>query len=262
MPDTGLDLHMIQRDKLAMLGQLTAGVAHELNNPIGYIASNISTLERYVQRIMSMLEELAPDEPDERWLQVTGRHKWESMRVDLPELLLETREGTDHLKALVSDLKTLGRSSAAREGIDPNVCITSALNVLHHRLKHGFTVHRDLQQLPTLQLVRSQIIQALTNLLHNAIQAMGDGGEILIESHLRDRQVQIVVEDSGPGIPPEQREQIFDAYFTTKASGAGTGLGLAIVRQIAAEHAGSVWCESGNRLGGARFVITLPSASP
>ncbi len=258
MGDSGLDLNLIQRDKLAMLGQLTAGVAHELNNPIGYISSNLGTLERYVQRILLMMEEVSRHCDPDMWRELGDRHKWKTICADLPELLLETREGTEHLKALVADLKTLGRSTGSREQVDPNVCITSALNVLHHRLKHGFTVHRDLDQLPVLPLVRAQVIQALTNLIHNAVQAMGDHGSILIQSQHQQDTILIAVEDSGPGVPEEDIANVFTAYFTTKAAGVGTGLGLAIVQQIAEDHHGHLHYERGQKLGGARFVINLP----
>jgi two-component system NtrC family sensor kinase len=255
-----LDTDAIHRDKLALLGQLTAGVAHELNNPVGYVASNLNTLGKYVERVRTLIDELsaAASAAGVDATTILERHRWGRIAEDLPALVDETRQGSDHLKNLVADLKTLGRTSASREHCDPNECVLSALNVLNHLLKHGFTVHRRLAALPAIPLIRPQIIQAVTNILHNAIQAMEGHGEILVESRCADGEVCIAIENDGPPIPEEIASLIFTPYFSTKSANAGTGIGLAIVRRILEQHGGSVILAGGQHFRGPRFELRLP----
>lgn len=251
---------VLQRDKLAMLGQLTAGIAHELNNPIGYIASNMHTLKNYTQHCFALVEELQQicESHNIESDSVLAKHRWQLIHEDLSCLLQESEEGASLLKALVEDLKTLGRSSAAREYINPNTCVRSALNVLNHQLKHHFNVKQELSELPEILLTRPHVIQACTNLIHNAVQAMAKGGELLISTKAEAETVSISVEDNGPGISEKLSTRIFEPYFSTKDTNSGSGLGLSIVQHIMHAHGGSVGYQKSSQLGGACFTLSFP----
>lgn len=251
----------IQRDKLALLGQLTAGIAHDLNNPIGYISSNLNALGRYVTCMKGLLSEahgLIAPEHQTRWQELCNSVKLEHILEDLTSLLTETREGSEHLKSMVADLKYLGRARAEEEMVAPDSCIRSALNLLKHHLTRGVVeVEAMLSASEPLPMVRGQIIQLVANLAHNAIQAMPKGGRIRVTSTQDGPMVEVLVEDSGPGIPAEIIQHIFDPFFTTKAPGAGTGLGLAIARKLAQNHGGDVTLIPSTSLGGACFRVRL-----
>jgi signal transduction histidine kinase len=241
------------------LGELTAGIAHELNNPIGYISSNLNTLRRY-SSILSELISAADSDMDAdgrvRWKARLGQARWEFIRNDLNDLIEETRQGAHHLKDVVNDLKTLCRTSLSCEQGIPDGCVRSALTVLSHQLKHRFTVRDDLAAKDAVPMVRSQIIQLIINLIHNALQALdGKGGTILIRSRQVDGRTTISIDDDGPGVDASLRTQIFTPFFTTKSN--GTGLGLAIAAQIARNHGGDIICEQSAELGGARFCVTI-----
>jgi two-component system NtrC family sensor kinase len=253
------DTESIHRDKMCNLGELTAGIAHELNNPIGYISSNLNTLRRYSQ-ILAELIAAADGEMDEaaraRWQERLQQVRWDFIRTDLNDLIEETRQGANHLKDVVNDLKTLCRTSLSCEQAIPDGCVRSAMTVLSHQLKHRYRVRDSLQAGEAILMVRSQIIQLVINLIHNAQQALGDqGGTIRVSTSQADGRTRLCIEDDGPGVPEELRTQIFAPFFTTK--GNGTGLGLAIAAQIARNHGGDIRCDRSPELGGARFAVEV-----
>jgi signal transduction histidine kinase len=253
------DTASIHRDKMCNLGELTAGIAHELNNPIGYISSNLNTLRRYSQ-ILAQLIGAADGEMEEaaraRWQERLQQARWDFIRSDLNDLIEETRQGANHLKDVVGDLKTLCRTSLSCEQAIPDDCVRSALTVLSHQLKHRYKVRDALTAGEAIPMVRSQIIQLVINLIHNAQQALGDrGGTIMVATSQADGRTHLSIEDDGPGVPEEMRTQIFTPFFTTK--GNGTGLGLAIAAQIARNHGGDIRCDRSPQLGGARFEVVL-----
>lgn len=250
------------RARLAMLGELTAGIAHELNNTIGYIGSNLGTLRRYADSLVRLVER-AGDHLDplarERWVRELAEARWEQIRQDLDTLIGETRQGADHLKNVVADLRILARANPTIEAGSLDGCVTSACTVLGNLLKHRCAL--QLRQLAphAIPMVRPQVVQLSINLIHNAVQALGSGGGTLrITTSEEPGAVRLVVEDSGPGVPAELRERIFEPYVTTRDS--GTGLGLTISRQIARSHGGGVTCDASPELGGARFTAILRGA--
>lgn len=272
---TALNLNSdgIHREKMVYLGRLTSGVAHELNNPIGYISSNIHTLHKYIDHLCAIIntaDQRLSD--DQEWQQELLQQRWQYINQDIHNLLRETSEGADQLKHVVADLKTLGRSSLSPEYMSANLCILSALNVMTHQLKNNYDVQQDLRELDSMLLVRPQIIQCISNLIHNAIQAHGDNqahdapdthkGIIRICSHMNteegDTQSAIIsIEDNGPGIDHAHVDDVFKPFFTTKDSSNGSGLGLSIVATIIQEHQGSIRYQRSEHLGGAQFIITL-----
>lgn len=253
-----LDTGVIHRERMAGLGELTAGIAHELNNPIGYIGSNLNTLRRYVEvvsTLMAQAESFMAPERRVAWEQALVAARWSMIRDDLLAVVDETREGAEHVKNVVGDLKLLARTSIMPEQGCVDQCVTSALTVLTHQLKHRCQVERDLSCHEGLLLVRSQIIQLVINLVHNAAQAVAAGGRVRVSTRSQEGLAILTVEDDGPGVPVHLREEIFQPFYTSKTG--GTGLGLPIVSRIARNHGGDVRLDNSPDLGGARFTVDL-----
>jgi signal transduction histidine kinase len=257
-------MQLIQREKMASVGQLVAGVAHELNNPIGFVSSNVTTLEEFVKRLRAMLEvyRAVPLSPEDRE-RVDGQ--WTSLKIDyalkyLDSMILGIKEGADRTRKIVRDLRVFARSDDdVWQPVDLHEEIESSLTLLNHLLKDRVTVRRKFGDLPSVECVRSQIDQVFLNLLANAAQAIPGQGEITIETR-RDGGLAIVsIADSGPGIAPDVLGRIFDPFFTTKPVGEGTGLGLSISYEIVKKHRGDVTASSPPG-GGAIFTVRLPVA--
>lgn len=255
----GFGTETIHRERMAGLGELTAGIAHELNNPIGYISSNLNTLRRYVDivsTLMGQADEFMEPERRAQWHQALQIVRWPTIRDDLAAVVDETREGAEHLKNVVGDLKLLARTSISPEHGNVDQCVNSALTVLAHQLKHRCQVERRLTCQDGILMVRSQIIQLVINLVHNAVQAISStGGQLRVSSGCLAGVMTLTVEDSGCGIPQHLWEKIFTNFYTTKVT--GTGLGLPIVQRIARNHGGEVRCDASPELGGARFTVVL-----
>lgn len=258
----GLDPAVVLRDRIETLGRLTAGIAHELNNPIGYIASNLHTLERYAGVVMTLIDGTEADLPEAvraAWRSRLTAARWDYVRSDLPTLITETRQGAEQLKHVVAELKGLCHQAAKPELVTVDACVHAALLVLTHALKRRTRICLDLAAPLPLSLVRAQVVQLLINLVHNAIEAFGDRpratNTIRITSRGEGENVLLWVEDNGPGIPPAQRARLFETFRTTKRK--GTGLGLVISARIARDHGGSLGCDASPDLEGARFTVTL-----
>lgn len=252
------DTETMHRERMAGLGELTAGIAHELNNPIGYIGSNLNTLRRYVDtvsKLMAQSESFMAPEQRAAWQQVLDAARWSVIRDDLVAVVDETREGAEHVKNVVGDLKLLARTSATPEQGCVDQCVSSALTVLTHQLKHRCRVERALSCQDGLLLVRSQVIQLVINLVHNASQAVAANGRVRVSSRSQEGLAIVTVEDDGPGVPPHLHQEIFQSFYTSKEN--GTGLGLPIVARIARNHGGDVRLDSSPDLGGARFTVEL-----
>ena len=257
-------MQLIQREKMASVGQLVAGVAHELNNPIGFVSSNVTTLEEFVRRLRAMLEvyRTVPLPAADRE-QVEGQ--WASLKVDyalkyLDSMILGIKEGAERTRKIVRDLRVFARSDDdVWQPVDLHEEIESSLTLLNHLLKDRVTVRRKFGDLPSVECVRSQIDQVFLNLLANAAQAIAGQGEITIETRRDDGFATVTIADSGPGIAPDILGRIFDPFFTTKPVGEGTGLGLSISYEIVKKHRGDVTAASPPG-GGAIFTVRLPVA--
>jgi signal transduction histidine kinase len=257
-------MQLIQREKMASVGQLVAGVAHELNNPIGFVYSNVTTLEDFVRRLRAMLESYraaAVPEPERARLQ----SEWESRKVDyalkyLDSMIQGIREGAERARKIVRDLRVFARSQDdVWQPVDIHEEIESSLTLLNHLLKDRVTVHRKFGELPQVECVRSQMDQVFLNLLANAAQAIVGPGAITIDTHRDGDTAVIGITDTGPGIPPEIIGRLFDPFFTTKPVGEGTGLGLSISYEIVKKHGGEIRAESPPG-GGAVFTVRMPLA--
>ena len=257
-------MQLIQREKMASVGQLVAGVAHELNNPIGFVYSNVTTLEDFVRRLRAMLESYraaAVPEAERARLQT----EWESRKVDyalkyLDSMIQGIREGAERARKIVRDLRVFARSQDdVWQPVDIHEEIESSLTLLNHLLKDRVTVHRKFGELPQVECVRSQMDQVFLNLLANAAQAIAGPGAITIETRQDGGAAAISIADTGPGISPEIMGRLFDPFFTTKPVGEGTGLGLSISYEIVKKHGGEIRAESPPG-GGAVFTVSLPLA--
>ncbi len=252
---------MVQQEKLASIGQLAAGVAHEINNPLGFLKSNHETLKRLGARMMPILRE-AISSPSGRG--ATGSISIETL-AEIDEIFKESDEGFDRIIHIVDGLKNFARcdDSAGFAPYDVNAAIESALVMARNEIKYVADVTLELAELPRIEARGNELSQVLLNVIVNAAQAIGsqerkDKGSIRIATALSDRKVVISVADDGPGIPEPIKSKVFDPFFTTKEPGKGTGLGLSISYDIiVGKHGGSVRVEDAEG-GGTVFRIELP----
>jgi len=238
---------LVQSEKMRSLGQLVAGVAHELNNPIGFVHANLQLLEDYVERLMR---------PD-----VDGARRVRT-RDAIEKLLSRSQEGAQRVKQIVQDLRTFSRTDQAElTQVSVNEAIQRTLALMEPRTKHGIVVERDLGELPEVRCYSGQLNQVFMNLLMNACDALDGHGKITVRTRPAQNGVVLEFADDGPGMSPEVRSRVFEPFFTTKPVGKGTGLGLSISHGIVERHGGtmSVESEPGH---GARFTIRLPLAPP
>lgn len=259
---------LMHSEKMASIGQLAAGVAHEINNPLGYVLANFGILSRYLTDIFKMMqayeavEKALPANSPE----VTSLMAWkkesdiEYIRNDIVELMAESQEGLGRVKKIIQDLKDFSRidKNPKWEKMNLSVCIESTLNIVWNELKYKADIVREFEDVPEIECVPSQMNQVLMNLLVNAGQAIDGHGVITIRlySNVQDR-VNIEIADTGVGIPDGFEAKLFDPFFTTKPSGKGTGLGLTIVLSIIEKHGGSIDIIR-NADGGATFKVCLP----
>lgn len=260
-----------QSEKLASIGQLAAGVAHEINNPIGFVNSNLGTLKNYVNDLLHLLDgitqavtPLLADQPDTR-AQIDKLGKaidLDFLRDDIGNLINESLEGTLRVRRIVQDLRDFSRSGTQNlELADLHAGLESTLNVVWNEIKYKAEIVRELSVLPTVECRPSQINQVFMNLLINAAQSMTDRGHITLRSGRSDDRVWIAISDDGAGITPDIQARIFDPFFTTKPVGQGTGLGLSVSYGIIAKHGGHLEVKS-QPGAGSTFTIWLPIRQP
>ncbi|MCW8884503.1 MAG: bacteriohemerythrin [Motiliproteus sp.] len=256
---------LVQSEKLAAIGHLAAGVAHEINNPIGYVKSNISTLENYasditqlLQQYMAMNSALSAEAGYEKLQAQLKSVEPEYILEDLQDLLSETHEGLNRVQQIVKDLKDFSRiDNNDWQLADVHECLDTTLNVARNELKYKAEIRKEYGDLPQIECLPMQLAQVFMNLLVNAGQAIKEKGTITLRTHSSDDQVTIEIEDSGVGIPESMIKDIFDPFFTTKPVGKGTGLGLSISYSIIQKHGGTIDVESTPDVGTC-FKITLP----
>ncbi len=263
---------LLQSEKLASIGQLAAGVAHEINNPIGYIHSNLGTLQEYISNLFSLIDtyeallrELQAPRT-ERWREVEAlkqRVDYEFLVRDLPLLLTESREGVDRVRKIVQDLRDFSHAGHAEQWTltDLHRGLDSTLNIVWNELKYKAEVRKEYGEVPLVECLPSQLNQVFMNLLVNAGHAIEGRGKIVIATRADAEFAYIEISDTGKGIDSANLGRIFDPFFTTKAVGQGTGLGLSLSYGIVRKHGGQidVRSEVGN---GTTFLITLPLKRP
>ena len=243
---------MIHSEKMASIGQLAAGVAHEINNPIGFMKSNIHTLKEYFEDIKGLLahyreleSSINTDPPVKEIMakiqDVKTEIDYDFIYDELDSVLDDSKEGVERVARIVRDLKNFSHAdSGVVEYSDINRGIESTLNIVWNQLKYAATVNKDLGDLPLVKCDLEKLNQVIMNLLINAGQAIERDGIIDIRTRSNHNLVEIKISDNGCGIPPEITPKIFDPFFTTKDVGSGTGLGLNLVYNIIKGHNGSI----------------------
>lgn len=261
---------LLQSEKMASIGQLAAGVAHEINNPIGYVHSNLGTLQVYMRGLLNLLnayDRLGQAIPENlRPLlvpveEIKVQVDYDFLQQDLPQLLVESREGIERVKKIVLDLRDFSHAGQLENDewmvADVHRGLESTLNIVWNELKYKAEVRKDFGPIPPIECMPSQLNQVFLNLLVNAGQAIADQGVITVATSRGEDEICISISDDGHGIPPAQLARIFDPFFTTKPVGKGTGLGLALSYGIVQKHHGRFEVDS--EVGkGTSFRIFLP----
>ena len=266
----GAQEKLLQSEKMASIGQLAAGVAHEINNPIGYVHSNLGSLQEYLRSLFTLIEayERALRAPDPKALipeidDIRNRFDIDFISRDLPQLMAESREGIERVTRIVRDLKDFSYSGREESWklVDLHSGLESTINIIWNELKYKVTLDRHYGNLPLVECLPSELNQVYMNLLLNAGQAIGERGTIVVSTGQDGEDVWIEFKDSGAGIPADLLQRIFDPFFTTKPVGSGTGLGLSISYGIINKHHGRIDVTS--TVGeGSSFRIVIPVRQP
>jgi signal transduction histidine kinase len=261
-----LQRRLLQTAKLASIGELAAGVAHEINNPLGFVTSNCNTLAQYVEAVKlyvnaleaTVTEAKLPSQLTERTAASRQSLDIEYIFGDITGLVTETLDGLQRVSKIVKDLKTFARV----EGDTPQICqvntlIDDALNLVRNETKYKLEIVRAFSELPELSCFPNQLVQVFTNMFVNAAHAVESAGVLTITTTVRNQVIRIAIQDNGAGIPEKHLSRIFDPFFTTKPPGKGTGMGLSISYGIIQHHGGHITVES--ELGkGTTFTLELP----
>jgi len=259
--------HLVQSEKMASIGQLAAGVAHEINNPLGYIYSNLNTLKGYLtdlEQVAKLAEKMTAALPEDNELAVEFKqlHKeldLDFLQEDLQDLVKESIEGATRAKKIVQDLRDFSRiDKQEREFFDLEEGISATLNIVNNELKYKANIIKEFAGIKPFLCVGAQLNQVFMNLLVNAAHSIEDFGKITVRTGYQgDNFVWVEVEDTGKGIPEEVKNKIFDPFFTTKPVGKGTGLGLSLSYKIIQDHKGRFEVDS--VMGkGTKFRVYLP----
>jgi len=257
---------LAQSEKMASIGQLAAGVAHEINNPVGYVNSNVTSLQSYLEGLFRLIDAYEAAEgaiagdplalADIRSLK--QELNLDFLKQDVGSLMDECREGLSRVKEIVIDLKDFAHSGTTDfEAADLIKGLESTLNIVHNELKYKAEVIKEYAALPPVECVPGQLNQVFMNLLVNAAHAIEERGTITIRTGTEGEEVWVEVADTGVGISPENRARLFDPFFTTKPVGQGTGLGLSLTYGIVNRHGGRIDVESEVGMG-STFRVTVP----
>ena len=257
---------LVHSSKMTSLGQLVAGVAHELNNPIGYTYSNLSHLKEYmdsIKKLMIFYEQslLKLPKPSQTLLQEKKKAlNTDFILKDIETIIQSSLEGTQRTKDIVLGLRNFSRLDEAEiKEVDLQEGLENTLKLLNSEFKNRITLHKEYAKLPKVTCYPSQINQVFMNLLTNAIHAIEGPGDVWVKTEVLKDKISISIRDSGKGIPPEHMDRIFDPFFTTKKIGQGTGLGLSISYGIIQKHQGEIKVTS--ELGkGSTFTVFLPKS--
>lgn len=262
---------LLRSAKMASLGQMAAGVAHEINNPLSFTMSNLQSLKQYTESYRSIIADyegvIRSDAPEDvrvaKIAQLQAQYDLAFLNEDIDELMHDSVEGLERVREIVKGLREFSHagSDTEYEMTDLNECIQTSLKMANNELKYHCEVVTELSEVPSVYCNHGQINQVLLNLLVNAGQAIEGQGTITVTNRVLSDRVEVRVSDTGKGMTPEQVKKVFDPFFTTKPVGQGTGLGLAICYGIIKDHGGSISVESEPGKG-STFMVTLPLEVP
>ncbi|MHB8121238.1 MAG: two-component system sensor histidine kinase NtrB [Desulfuromonadaceae bacterium] len=260
---------IIQQEKMASIGQLAAGVAHEINNPMGFITSNLTSLGKYAAKldeyIAALLQSLGSCPDHQGMAEIDAlrqKLKVDYIISDVCELVNESLDGANRVQRIVQDLKSFSRvDQVESRQVSLNELLETTINIAWNELKYIATLERDFGAIPEILCYPQQLNQVFLNLLVNAAQAMEKQGAIVVRTWGDNDSVFVSVADTGKGMPEEVRQRIFEPFFNTKEAGKGTGLGLSISADIVRKHGGTITLESQAGVG-TTFTVMLPIKSP
>ncbi len=258
---------MVHSEKMKSLGELVAGIMHEINNPINFIYGNMTHLSNYSNDLINIIEEytkynesLKPEEKEDIE-NLKQEIDYEFLKTDLPDLIKSCKEGADRAKNIIQDLKSFSRMEEATiTDVDLPHEIDTTLNILHNKIKNKATVHKEYNEnVPKVEAFGGQLNQVFMNILDNAVGAIKETGDIWIRMNedKDNKNLIIEIEDNGIGMDEETSRKVFNPFFTTKPVGQGTGLGMSITYKIIKNHQGDIRVESKQNLG-TKFIIRLP----
>lgn len=256
---------ILQQEKMASIGQLAAGVAHEINNPIGFISSNLNSLGKYLNRLTSFIRQVSEilsarkeNALSEEIDAARRTLKVDRILDDVKDLIAESQDGAERVRKIVQDLKSFSRvNDPEPKDSDINECLDSTINIVWNEIKYVAELRKEYCALPRISCQPQQLNQVFMNLLVNAAHAITGKGVITVKSWHEEGTVCVSVADTGCGIPAENIGRIFEPFFTTKEVGKGTGLGLSITYDIVKKHRGEITVESEPGMG-TTFMIRLP----
>lgn len=258
---------MVHSEKMKSLGELVAGIMHEINNPINFIYGNMTHLSNYSNDLINIIDEytkynesLKPEEK-ENIENLKQEIDYDFLKTDLPDLIKSCKEGADRAKNIIQDLKSFSRMEEATI-TDVNLPheIDTTLNILHNKIKNKATIHKEFDEnVPKVEAFGGQLNQVFMNILDNAVGAIKETGDIWIRMNedKENKNLIIEIEDNGIGMDEETSRKVFNPFFTTKPVGQGTGLGMSITYKIIKNHQGNIRVESKQNVG-TKFIITLP----
>ncbi|MDE2429236.1 MAG: PAS domain S-box protein, partial [Burkholderiales bacterium] len=257
---------LLQSEKMASVGQLAAGIAHEINNPVGFVNSNMGSLQSYVGKLFEVIDQYeallktAPPSPATlaQIKKIREAADLEFLKDDVEDLVRESMDGLKRVKDIVQSLKDFSHVGETDwQEADIHQGIDSTLNIVKNEIKYKATVVKEYGQLPAIKCIISQLNQVFMNLLVNASHAIKESGTITVSTGCQNDWVWIRISDTGSGIPPENLNRIFEPFFTTKPVGSGTGLGLSLSYGIVKKHGGRIDVQS--EVGkGTSFTVHLP----
>lgn len=257
--------NLVKTEKLVAIGQLAAGVAHEVNNPLAFVASNINTLKKYCAMFTKVVEVSTDQEQQKENKDLADeineimRNESDYVINDTQLIFNEVEEGLNRVKDIVSNLRNFSRTKSSDvEDVDVNDCITSALKMLENKTKYHCKMVFNKGELPPIRGNSNKITQVILNIVVNAAQAIKNKGMITITSQDTDGFISVSIEDTGTGIEPKHLEKIFDPFFTAKPIGEGTGLGLSVSFNIIEDMGGTISVES-ELYKGSTFTILIPT---
>ena len=268
-----MQTQLLQSEKMAAIGQLAAGVAHEINNPIGFVNSNLNTMEQYICDLLKVADSYATAEKAggatamaERFDEVHQLKEsldFNFLKQDVGELIAESKDGIARVKKIVLDLKDFSRVDSSDEWLffDLHNGLDSTFNIIRNEIKYKADVVKEYGSLPEVECLPSQLNQVFMNLLVNAAHAIEKHGTITIRTGRQGDEVWVDVSDTGKGVAPEHIKKIFDPFFTTKPIGQGTGLGLSVSYGIIQKHHGRIEVRS-ELDKGTTFRVWLPVSQP